>query len=183
MDWILMLKFLHVIAVIFWLGGAFSLMLSATFAERANDDAQLVQVARNSALLGKLVFFPSILVVLVSGAVLWWIAFGLFEFWLLLGLGGFVVSMLMGMLIMGPGSERIANRIAEEGVTTEVVGEARRLMRLGRFELTVLFSVVAVMVFRPVPGDIGLLAALALVIIAGAILFLSPGRRTTPGMT
>lgn len=180
MDWYILLKFLHVLAVILWLGGAFSLMLSAAFAERANDDARLLQVADNSAMLGKLVFMPAILVLLVSGAIMWWMRFGLFEFWLILGLGGFVVSMLMGMLIMGPGSERIANRIAEEGVSAEVVNEARRLIRLGRFELTVLFAVVAVMVFRPVPGDIGILAALALVIIAGAVLFLSPGRKASP---
>lgn len=181
MDGYLFVNFLHVAAAILWLGGGFSIVLIAARAERANDDAQLSHVIRSSAFLGKMVFFPAQLILLISGGILWWMSWKLVEFWLLLGLGGFVASMLIGMLIMGPGSERLAARLDTEADSASALDEGRRLMRIGRFEMVILYSAAAVMVYRPQPSDIGLLAVLALAIIVGAVMFLMPGRRATPG--
>ena len=182
MDWVLFVKFLHVAAVILWLGGGFYVVLTAYLAERDNDDAQFVSVLRSNAPLGKFLFFPAQLATLITGGILWWMSWGLVEFWLLLGLGGFVASMLMGMLIVGPGSERIAVALGTEGAKPGVLDEGRRLMRIARFEVVILFSTAAVMVLRPQPADIGILGALVIAVAAGAVAFLLRGRRASPSM-
>ncbi|MCC5987644.1 MAG: DUF2269 family protein [Pararhodobacter sp.] len=182
MDWVLFVKFLHVVVVILWLGGGFCIALIASFAERANDDVQLATALRNNALLGKFLFFPALLATLVTGGILWWASWSLVEFWLLLGMGGFAASILIGMLILGPGSDRIAVALETEGPIPDILNEGRRLMRFGRFEVVILFSTAAVMILRPQPNDIGILAALVVAIAAGAVAFLLRGRRASPSM-
>jgi uncharacterized membrane protein len=181
LDWYLFFKLLHVASAILWLGGGFCIVLIASFAERTADEAQFVSALRNNALLGKVLFFPAALATLISGGILWWLSWSLAEFWILLGLGGIVASMLIGMLIMGPGSDRITAELESEGDSAGAVDEGRRLMRIARFELVILFATAAVMVLRPQPGDIGVLLALAVAIAIGAASFLLPARRASPG--
>ena len=56
----------------------------------------------------------------------------------------------------------------------------RRILRVARFDYTVMLIVVADMVLKPTSGDTGILAAMVLVLVVGAVAAFAPARQTAP---
>jgi Predicted integral membrane protein (DUF2269) len=119
-------------------------------------------------------FIPSSLAVLLFGIVL--VADSPWSFsqlWIVLGLIGYLVSFGMGILYFKPEGERIGAIVQAEGPDApELAARIRRLNAFGRFELLVLFLVVAAMVGKPTGGDGWTLAIGAAVLVAGLALTL-----------
>jgi hypothetical protein len=102
---------------------------------------------------------------------------GLDQLWLALGLAGFLVSFLTGILYFKPEQERINALVTERGgEAPEALERMDRMERVGRIELVVLFLVVADMVIKPTGDDTGVLIAFALILGAASAFVLS--RRT-----
>ncbi|MCB1488886.1 MAG: hypothetical protein KDJ88_15700, partial [Bauldia sp.] len=83
----------------------------------------------------------------------------------------------IGMFILKPRGEAIGAMIQRDGgVTTEAVAKGRQLATIGRIEAVILFLVVAVMVLKPAIDDVGILAALAAVLVGGTAFFIARAR-------
>ena len=152
MDLVETLKTVHVLAAVIWVGGAVTLQLFAIRATSSGDPAKLIELGPNAEWIGKRVFTPASVLVLVMG--IWMtierpeVAFG--DTWIVIGLAGIIFSALVGSIFLGPESGRIAKLIEAKGPTDpEVPRRMSRLFLVSRIELAVLLLVVIDMVVRP----------------------------------
>ncbi|MDP9070224.1 MAG: DUF2269 family protein [Actinomycetota bacterium] len=145
------LKALHVLAAVTWVGGAITINILGSRIAATNDGAGLAAFARETAWVGNFVYLPASVMVLLFGvlAVLegdW--SFG--DAWVSIGLLGVLVTALTGSLFFGPESKRIARLVESQGVEhPEVRDRTTRILRMGRVDLVVLLVVVVVMVLKP----------------------------------
>ena len=171
MTWYELLLFLHIVAVIVWLGSGLLIQILAVRAERAGDVEGLRRVASEAAGLGETLFIPASLATVIFGALL--VIDGPWSFdtlWIVLGLIGYLGTFLTGILVMKPGSEKVAAIMErDQGVmSAEAEVEIRKLLTKGRLDTVVLYMVVAVMALKPTGDDVGILVALAAIVVAGA---------------
>lgn len=144
--------FLHVLAIVVWVGGAIGLQIQAVRAERSNEPGRVATLAHESEWIGFRVFMPASLIALASGILMvaqdggW--TFG--EPWILVGLGALAVSFLIGALYLGPESGRIGTLTTEHGAEhPEVQRRIRRVFAVSRAELALLVLVIADMATKP----------------------------------
>jgi uncharacterized membrane protein len=164
--------FLHVVAAIVWLGGGLMLQVLGLRAERLRDSAGMRRLAEDGAVLGNRVFIPASLAVLVFGLLMvidgpW----GFGTLWVTLGLVGYAATLLTGVLVIKPATERIAAAIERDGgeVRPETAREMRRVLAKGRVDILGLYLVVAVMVLKPTGDDVAVLLVMAALLVAMAI--------------
>jgi uncharacterized membrane protein len=159
--------FIHITAAVIWVGSGFLLNLLAFRAERADDTAGLMKVLHDMGALGNALFVPASLIALVFGVLMviegpW--AFS--DLWISLGLAGFATTFAIGFFVLKPRGERIGAIIQRDGgLSPEAVARGRQLAIIGRIDAVILFLVVAVMALKPTPDDIGILGALAAVLV------------------
>ena len=158
----------HIVAAIIWLGAGFMLIAQGSRAARTRDDAALKRILDDSGRLSNTIFIPASLAVLVFGILLvldgpW--SFG--DLWILLGLAGFAATFATGLFLSKPRADRISAIIERDGgMSPEAAAETRKLFTIARIDYVVLFLVVAVMVAKPTADDVGLLVALAAILVA-----------------
>lgn len=159
--------FVHIVAAVLWVGGGTLLTVMGSRAIAADDRERTKVVVQEASVLAKRLFIPSSLVVLVMGILL--IADGPWEMdlWVVLGLIGLIGTAVTGAAVLGPRAERIAELIGKDGYTDDADAESRKLLTLARIDTVVLFLVIADMVLKPTGDDIGLLAAMAVVLVGG----------------
>ena len=168
MAWYELLLFVHIVAAIIWLGAGFLLHVQSHRATKAGDDQALERIALDATQLSTGLFIPASLTVLVMGVLLvidgpWTFS----DLWIVLGLVGYLATFLTGVLVMKPGSERIAGMLEHDGMTRETALEIRRFLTRARVDTLVLYLVVAVMVLKPTGDDVGLLVAMGAILLAG----------------
>ena len=178
MDLYTVFKFLHVLTALAWVGGGLTLLAASMLAERAEGETALFKMLDIMNLLGKTWFVPASFLTVVFGAIaatfggLWG------DFWVLLGLAGFASTFFTGLLVIEPTGRKLASLVAS-GRTDAALAAGRQMMRIARFDYTVMFVVVLDMVFKPGWTDFVVIAIMALIIAAGAIAFLGLGQRDT----
>jgi uncharacterized membrane protein len=170
MSYYEVLLFLHITAAIVWIGGAIALQFLVVRAQATRDGAFMQALGASSEWLAQRLFIPSSLAVLVLGILLTIEGPWTFDtLWVDLGLAGFAVSFLVGILFLKPEGERIGEAIAAHGPAS---GEARfRIKRINvvqRVELVILVLVVGTMALKPTGDDTGTLVLLA-VLVAAAV--------------
>lgn len=145
-----LLKTLHVLAAVVWVGGAVTLQLFAMRAQGSDDPMRLAGFAKDAEWVGTRVFIPASLLLVVLGV---WMVIDSWSFgqtWILLGIGGYGFSFLVGSFFLGPESGRIGKMMDERGPADgEVMARIQRIFLVSRVEMFVLLFVVAVMVFKP----------------------------------
>ncbi len=162
------LKFLHVLAAIIWLGGGFMILTLVVRAERADDGLLLKKIAENTKWLAQRLFIPSSLAVLVLGILAtiegpW----GFGDLWIVLGLIGYAASFLTGILFLEPEGKRIDAAMTEYGPgSPQAAHHIRRINVVQRMEMVILFLVVAVMAVKPTGDDTGALLLGAAIVLA-----------------
>jgi len=176
MDWYSIVKFLHIVSAVLWLGGGFVLILLSVRAERSGDADALVLNLRNTAALGNILFMPASLATLLFGILMAWLWTGFTDLWIVIGLVGAGMTFFTGVVFMKPGSERIAALVEKSGVTPAVLAEGRKLLSIAKFDYAVMMVVIADMVLKPGTGDYAILGAMAAVVLVAAALFLLPRR-------
>ncbi|MGE3304467.1 MAG: DUF2269 family protein [Rhizobiaceae bacterium] len=180
MDWYSIVKFLHITAAIVWLGGGFMLIIMGIRAQRSGDPQQLMYHLRNTAALGVVLFMPASMLTLVFGLVLSLLWTGFSDLWIIIGLVGAGMTFLTGALFIKPVGDRIAAMMEKDGVTPAVQMEGAKLLRIAKFDYTVMIVVIADMVLKPGESDPAILAAMAAVTVVGALAFLVPWRPAPP---
>jgi hypothetical protein len=180
MDVYTIFKFLHVMAALAWVGGGMTLLVSSILAVRDHGELAAIRAGGTTAALGKRWFMPASLLTLVFGAVTTTLGGFWGELWVIVGLAGAATTFLTGLLFV----ERLGRRMGAlmaEGRESEAVATGRTLLRVGKFDYTVMFLIVADMVLKPDWSDYATLTTMALVLAAGAFAFLVlPAREPAP---
>jgi uncharacterized membrane protein len=148
----IILKSLHVMAAVTWVGGALTQNVLATRLKKANDGPLMSGFAREAEWVGTHVYLPASLVLLGLG--IWMVATEAWDFtdlWIVIGILGIVATVITGAGFIGPTSKKIGAAIAERGPDDpEVTAGVERLLTVARVDLVVLFIVVVDMVTKPV---------------------------------
>lgn len=153
----------HLGASVLWVGAGFTIVLLGVRVGLANDHARRLAYARDVEWFGPRVFLPCNLLVLVFGFLLVHEAgWGYDRLWIQLGLGGLLVSFLVGALVFGPGWAQVAKLAEAEGAGSPgVAARMGRLQLAGFLDLGLLLGIVFVMTVKPGAGDWGALAVAA----------------------
>lgn len=144
-------KFVHVLAVIVWVGGLTTIALITARLGREQDRSAQAAMSRQTAFLGQIVIGPSAGVTLIAGIVMVVDSgIGFDTLWIVWGLVGVVVSMGLGATVLRKAGEQL-NELAPtaEPGDPRVVALQSQLRVTGLFNLLLLVSVVAMMVFKP----------------------------------
>lgn len=174
--------FLHIAAAAIWLGAGFLLAVLVLGAVKAGDRMREAGYHRDVAWLAPRLFIPASLSTMILGIVL--VIDGAWSFdqlWIVLALLGWLISFLLGFFYFRPEGARIGALVAERGPgDPEADWRVHRLNVVDRIQLTILFLVLADMVFKPSGDDGGLLVAGAVILgIAlgwgGAVIRRGPG--------
>ena len=144
------LKFLHVSAVIVWLGAMITLAVVFARLARERESGAMQLLARQSEFVGRTLIGPAAGVTLLAGgALVWQMGIGM-PAWTWWGLIGFVVSVALGAGVMQRAGRKLASVAASPNPDAAVMdGLQRRLRTLGIINIVILLSVVWAMVAKP----------------------------------
>jgi len=150
-SWYEVFKTIHVLAAILWLGGGALITLLAWKAQRAKDNVQMLQIAKQAEWASTRIFVPASLVVVAMGVVLMhkgnW---GYGNFWPLFGIIAWSVSFLVGVSFLGPQSGKLAKLIELKGPEDpDVAARASRIIAVARADVVLILVVAADMVAKP----------------------------------
>jgi len=150
-SWYLVFKSIHVLAAIVWLGGGSLITVLAWRAQRAKDNAQLLQIAKQAEWASTRIFVPASLIVVAMGFVLMHKGgFGYSHFWPLFGLIAWGVSFLVGAAFLGPESGRLARLVEMNGPDDPaVVARINRILAVARTDIVLVLLIAADMVAKP----------------------------------
>jgi uncharacterized membrane protein len=146
------LLFVHVLAVIAWLGGGIMIQLIAERAVRSNDVTRIRTLLDDSEAIGKRFFGPATGIAFLSGL---WLVFegdwGFDHLFILGGLAGFVISSVIGFALIQPSAGKVLAAMGDGGgtITDETKTSLDRVRNLSRLDLTVLAIVVFLMTVKP----------------------------------
>ena len=183
MSYYEVLLFLHITTAVIWLGSAFLVQMLIVRAQKTDDQLLLKQLSGQSAWMAQRIFIPASLSVLVFGILLtiegpW--TFG--QLWIVLGLIGYALSFLTGILFIEPEGKRIHAAIAAHGPESPQAGfHLARINVVARMELVILYLVVYVMALKPTGEDTGTLIVAAAVTLAALAYGVPKLRAPAPG--
>lgn len=150
MDLYDVLQFVHVTAAILWVGGATLLHIIGERAVASDDPARVQSLLSDSEHLAKRFFMPASIIVLVFGIITTINGdIGFEEPWIVGGIAGIVISIVVGAGMIGPTSARLAQRMPASGLDDEIRAGLNKIRTLSRIDLLVLFAVVFLMVTKP----------------------------------
>jgi len=146
------LKLVHVVAVIVWVGGAFMLGLVFERAQRSKDEGTVLGLAKIAEFVGKAVFNPAGIITLVAG--IWLVievdAIEFSDAWISLGFLGVFLGAGLGMAVYPKLLRRIQAGIADDGLLgNETLGALRTMRLVSSLEWLFLIIVVWAMVVKP----------------------------------
>jgi uncharacterized membrane protein len=137
-------KFIHVAAVIVWVGGVVTIYVMNARVTRAADPQAQAALAGQSRAFGQTVMGPAAGFTLVAGIITMLVGdISLATVWILWGLASVAASLLLGATVIRRTTERLASGSGDRRPLQ------LRLARLNLANLVILFSAVAAMVFKP----------------------------------
>ena len=144
-------KFLHVLAIIVWLGGLLIMVTLGVRVGRTRDAAVTRAFSDQGRFLGMALFGPAAAITLITGigmVQVGGLSYG--ALWISWGMLGVVLSFVVGGAVAGAMAARLTKRLAagEIDVATAAATQ-RRILQIGVLNLLVLVSVVFAMVFKP----------------------------------
>ncbi|HEX6951360.1 MAG TPA: DUF2269 family protein [Gaiellaceae bacterium] len=150
-HWYAFLKWVHVSGAVLWVGGGLTLTILALRAERSSDPIEMATIARQAAFVGERVFAPIGVLVLLAGiGMVVNLHWGWGTSWIVIGLVGYAITFLTGLLFLGPEAKRIGQLIETAGAeAAETQAAIRRILLVARVDEGVLLLVVAAMVLKP----------------------------------
>lgn len=145
------LKFLHLVAIVAWIGGMFAFMVITARLARTGTPADLAVIGRQSGVYGQIVIPIAMVVTLLAGlGMVFKVGFRLDTLWVAWGWVGIIVSVLLGAFPTRQTGEEMGRLAASAGPDDPRVAELRqRLMLLNVLNLVILLSIVWAMVFKP----------------------------------
>jgi uncharacterized membrane protein len=150
-NWYSLLKFLHVLSVVFWIGGATALAFIGWRIAKERNRALLAALLQQGLAYGQRVIGPSAGVVVLTGLAMvgmGHIGFG--TFWVWFGYGGVVVQALVGGFLLTKRTGELRQLVAApSGDDVALVAAARRLRNVQIVYLILFAIVIAAMVIKP----------------------------------
>ena len=145
-----LLKYVHILAAMVWVGGAFTLQVYGIYTSRSGDPTAMARFGRDVSVVGGRVFPVASIVLLIAGVIMVLQRWSFGQTWIMVALILWIASLLAGVLFIGPRSARIGELFATEGPTSEA---GRTLMNqvflVARLELVSFAVIVFLMVFKP----------------------------------
>lgn len=150
-HWYFLFKLVHVVGAVVWVGGGTLLTILAIRAERSKDPSEIATIARQAAFVGERVFAPvGLLVFLMGIAMVINFHWGWGTTWVTIGLLGYVITFLTGILVLSPLAKRIGVLMETKGpAAPETQAAVQRIMLVARVDVGVLLLVVADMILKP----------------------------------
>ncbi|HVE76904.1 MAG TPA: DUF2269 family protein [Actinomycetota bacterium] len=147
------LLFVHVFAVILWVGPGFLFQILTERAAATEDTAALSTVVREGERLGKTLFGPASIIVLASGI---WLTlegnWGFDQIFVIGGLVGVVASIAIGGLFIGPTVGSLAEGLGSSSTLDPALKRGLlRLRNAGRVDALIMTVVVFLMTVKPGP--------------------------------
>jgi hypothetical protein len=166
-----LLLFIHILATIVWLGAGFLSLVLAIWYDRESDEGAIRRFLVDQERLAPRLFVPSSLVVVLMGIalVIESEAWGFDQLWIVLGLMGFAATFVTGLFLIKPESEQIGAAVEREGgrLNPRLRADIRKLIVKARVDQIVLAVVIFDMVAKPTGDDVGVLIAMASVVLLG----------------
>ena len=158
----------HVLAAIVWLGGGLTMSVLGWRIALTNDGHAMAAFSKNVEWVANRLFVPASLALLVRGFLL--IHDGSWSYsslWIDIGLAGFAVTFLTGLLFLGPQGGKIGKLIDAEGPDSHAVkAQIRRVLFVSRLDLITLYAIAGNMLVKPTGEDAAILVAGAVAIVA-----------------
>ena len=150
-HWYALFKWVHVTGAVVWVGGGLTLTILAMRAERSSDPREMATIARQAAFIGERVFAPvGMLVFLMGIAMVINLHWGWGTTWIVIGLVGYVITFLTGILVLRPQAKRIGQLMETRGPdAAETQLAIQRILLIARVDVGVLLLVVADMILKP----------------------------------
>ncbi len=145
------LLFVHVMAVIMWLGAGIIFQLLAERATADNDEGKMRTLVALGDAFGKAYFGSLTAIVLLSGLSMVFVGdWGFGHVFVIGGLIGIVASGAIGGAVLGPVAERLQEQIGGGGaLDAQAVADITRLRDVGRIDLLIMTVVVFLMTYKP----------------------------------
>lgn len=145
------LLFLHVFAVILWVGPGFLFQIFTERAAATEETATLRTVIREGERLGKTLFGPASVIVLATGV---WLTFegswGFDRIFVIGGLLGVIASMAVGQVFLAPTVKRLEGDLRRSSaLDPEMKRGLIRLRNAGRVDALIMTAVVILMTVKP----------------------------------
>jgi uncharacterized membrane protein len=144
------LKFLHVLSAVIWVGGGFMLQVLLARSRKLGPET-MNQFTQAAEWTSNRIFMPASFAALIFGIATTQV--GGYDWaapWIGIGFVGFLISAIIGMAVLGPTSKKLKELGPERGPHDPVVTHlARRIDLAGKVDLIVLVIVVFVMVTKP----------------------------------
>jgi len=145
-----LVKYVHVLCAVVWVGGAFYAQLLAVQVARSSDPADLPKFGRHIEFLGTRVFVPASILLFVAGVIMTTQRWAFQETWISIAIVLWLGSALVGSLYLGPGSKRVAQLFEVEGPLSPAGRTLlARLFLVSRLELVSFLVIIALMVAKP----------------------------------
>ncbi len=144
------LKYIHILAAMVWVGGAFTLQIYAIYVARSGEPDAMARFGRDVAVVGGRVFPVASIILLIAGVAMVFQRWDFSQAWISISLALWIASLLAGVLYIGPRSGKVGELFANEGPTSAA---GRTLMNqvflVSRLELVSFAVIVYLMVFKP----------------------------------
>ena len=175
MDLYSVFKLLHVISAIAWVGGGMTLLANSIIGIAAKGEMETLRTLDVMNGLAKRWFIPASILTLLFGAITATFGGVWTDAWVLLGLAGFASTFITGIAVFEPLGKQIADFVAAEKVD-DALAKGRIILRVAKFDYTVMLVVVADMVLKPVWTDFFVLGMFGVILAGGAFVFLLGGK-------
>lgn len=144
------IKYIHILAAVIWVGGAFYAQLLSLRLGRANDPAAMARLGKDIEVIGTRVFIPASIVLFLAGAYMVTNRWAWEQAWVAVAVLLWLGSILVGSLYLGPRAKRIGEAIEAEGPTSPTAAALLdRVYLVSRLELVSFAVIIALMVFKP----------------------------------
>ena len=143
------LKFIHVVSVIVWVGGIITMTLLTMRLARVREGGAQAALAQLGNFVGRAVFLPAAALTFLAGLGTGLIAgFQMNSLWIIWGFAVIVLSMVLTNGIMRPIGLRIG-ALVSSGQQAQVSALQNRLLWLSALNIVLLLSAVWVMIVKP----------------------------------
>jgi uncharacterized membrane protein len=153
MDGYEVMKTIHVLAAVVWVGGGVTTQVYAARIRSQQDPVKLASFAKDIEWVGLRVYTPASLIVLLLGIGMVLESSGPPDFsdlWIVLALVGIGFSIVIGAGYLGPTSGKLGTLIVERGPEdVEAQQMLARILVVSRVDLAVLLLIVVDMVVQP----------------------------------
>jgi uncharacterized membrane protein len=145
------LKFVHVLSVVAWVGGVTCLAVLIWRVRRERNRAILTTLLRHATTYGQMVAGPASGLVLLSGLGMVGMAgIGFGTFWVLWGFAGIVLHFIFGAVFIRRRTMELAQLASADGTNDQSLSEAGgKLWTVQLIYLAIMALVVGAMVFKP----------------------------------